>query len=255
MLLTFPIHLLFRHFGSGCVSLKLESMAIWRYCAYIQSHCLHIFYKRHTWSNLVMILTWDRKSFLGKGCVWAVKRLLIPSWWHVWGHDGVCRSRERFRDILLHSRPVKAAKGLSKKVSRSAVWSAWRHCHLVVRGVCRARCWPAWMCTVRKTRQRTETLPPAHSHCEPEVRPLPRKICMITKGQLQHIIKLYQLGKAAFSSSNPLASFTQFNSSSIIFKSLYKLHYNLERLWTTLLAAFFLVLQQRQVVKVAEISH
>lgn len=167
----------------------------------------------------------------------------------------MCRSRECFRDTSLHSRPVKAAKGLSKTASGSAVWSAWRHCHLVVRGVCRARCWPAWMCAVQKTRQRTETLPSAHSPCEPEVRPLPREICTITKGQLQHIIKLYQLGKAAFSSSNPLASFTWFNSSSIIFKSLYKLHYNLERLRTTVSAAFFLVLQQRQVVKVAEISH
>lgn len=61
---------------------------------------------------------------------------------------------------------------------------------------------------------------------------------MIAKEQLQYIIKLYKLGKPAFSSSNPLVSFTQFNSSSVIFKSLYKLHDNLEQLKTTVAAVF-----------------
>jgi len=36
------------------------------------------------------------------------------------------------------------------------------------------------------------------SQYKPEIGALPCEIHMITKGQLQHIIKLYQLGKAAF---------------------------------------------------------
>jgi len=50
------------------------------------------------------------KKFLDKGFFGALKRLLISSWWHTCGHDGTCRSREHFRDVLLHSRLVKAVK-------------------------------------------------------------------------------------------------------------------------------------------------